>query len=98
MRWLDDNPDVVKYGYETVVIEYVSNMKSNRRRKYYPDFLVEYAAHKELIEIKPSKRLVQANVKKKLAAAKGWCDAAGITLKVLTEHELKQILKLYVTS
>ena len=91
MQWLDTNVDVVTWSYEDVIIEYVSNLKSGKRRKYLPDFLVEYVDHKELIEIKPAKRVVQAQVQKKLFAAKGWCDAKGIQLKVVTEVELKAL-------
>lgn len=91
MLWLDNNDEVLSYSYEAITIEYVSNLRSARRRKYLPDFLVEYSTHKELIEIKPAKRVEQAKVQKKLLAAKGWCEAKGIQLKVLTEHELKAL-------
>ena len=89
--WLDANPDVITYSYEKVIIEYVSNLKSGRRRKYFPDFLVEYVDRKEMIEIKPSKRVQQVKVQKKIQAAKGWCDAQGIVFTVITEHELKPL-------
>lgn len=91
MEWLDANAEVVSYSYEKTIIEYVSNLKTGRRRKYFPDFLVEYADHSELIEIKPASRVGQAKVQKKIAAAKGWCDARGIEFKVLTEKELKPL-------
>ena len=91
MEWLDGNPDVVSYSYEKVVIDYTSNKRTGKQRKYYPDFLVEYSDRKELVEIKPSKRLVQARVKKKLEAATAWCLAHGVLLKVMTEHGLKEL-------
>lgn len=91
MQWLDANPDVLGYSYEGLVIEYVSNKKTHKLRKYYPDFLVEYATRKELIEIKPAKRLVQARVKKKVEAAQVWCLAHGVMFRVITEVELKAL-------
>ncbi len=91
MKWLDENQAVVAWSYETIIIEYVSNKKTLKRRKYIPDFLVEYIDHSELIEIKPASRVDQARVQKKLAAARGWCEARNIVLQVLTEHELKAL-------
>lgn len=89
MIWLDANVDVITYSYEKIVIEYVSNKRTGKLRKYYPDFFVEYENRRELIEIKPAKRLTQARVQKKLKAAEAWCVAHGVTLRVLTEQELK---------
>src|ERR1700688_72277 len=89
MQWLDACPTVKDWSYESVIIPYVSNSKTGKIRKYWPDFLVEYIDnHQELVEIKPSKRLVQAKVKKKLAAAGDHCRAHSLTLVVLTEREL----------
>lgn len=89
MIWLDENSDVLTYSYEKTIIEYTSNIRTGKRRKYYPDFLVQYADRVEMVEIKPSKRVMQAKVQKKLAAAVGWCEANGYTFRVLTEKELK---------
>lgn len=92
MKWLDDNVDVVSYDYEKLVIEYVSNLKSKRVRRYFPDFHVRYAdGHIEVIEIKPKKRLVQAVVKKKAEAATRWCLSNGAVYIILTEVELKSM-------
>lgn len=92
MTWLDTEPTVATFGYETVIVPYISNVKSSRIRKYWPDFLVTYVDGRvELIEIKPSKRMMQSNVQKKLAAAEVWCQENGATLRVLTEHELKSM-------
>lgn len=89
MMYLDSNPDVISWSYEKVCIEYVSNKKTGKIRRYYPDFLVIYKNNTELIEIKPSKKLKQATVIKKVEAAKNWCSSRNITYKVLTEIELK---------
>lgn len=89
---LDASPDVKSFMYEGVSIEYVSNVRSGKVRRYIPDFLVEYVdGSKRLVEIKPSKRLVQATIQKKLRAARAWCETHGVTLEVITEFELRAL-------
>lgn len=91
MSYLDSNPDVVSWSYEKICIEYLSNKKTGKIRKYYPDFLVIYKDKTELIEIKPSRKLKQRTVLKKIEAAKEWCSVRNIAYKILTEIELKSI-------
>jgi hypothetical protein len=90
MKYLDDNEDVFCWSYESVAIPYVSNTRTGKMRKYYPDFQVEWVdGRSELVEIKPSKRVLQAAVQKKLKAAGVWCLEHSVTLVVMTEVELK---------
>ena len=92
MIYLDENPDVVMWSYEKLIIEYVSNKKTKKIRKYYPDFQVEYKdGTKVVIEVKPSRKLKQSIVIKKIRAAKEWCTTHEMTYKVLTEIELKDM-------
>lgn len=92
MVHLDENPDVVSWSYEKLIIEYISNQKTKKVRKYYPDFQVEYKdGAKVVIEIKPSRKLNQPTVIKKVRAAKEWCTTHGVIYKVLTEIELKDM-------
>lgn len=92
LKHLDADPTVVSYMYEGVCIPYVSNVRTGKVRKYYPDVLVEYAdGSKKLVEIKPKKRVSQAAVQKKLKAAQAWCEAHGVTLEVITEDTLRQL-------
>lgn len=92
MKYLDDNEDVFTWSYESVAIPYVSNLKTGKLRKYFPDFLVEFKnGSKQLVEIKPKKRVLQVKVQKKLKAAETWCREHGIALVVLTEHELRDM-------
>lgn len=92
MKYLDDNADVSVWSYEKVVIEYISNARTKKLRKYYPDFLVIYRdGRTELIEIKPKRKLDQLIIKKKTSAATVWCEANGIIYKILTEIELKEL-------
>jgi hypothetical protein len=92
MVHLDENPDVVSWSYEKLIIEYISNKKTKKVRKYYPDFQVEYKdGTKVVIEIKPSRKLNHPMVIKKVRAAKEWCTTHEVTYKVLTEIELKDM-------
>lgn len=90
MQHLDGDPTVATYQYEGLCIQYLSNRKTGKHRKYYPDFLIEHVdGRKRLVEIKPKKRVDQARVQKKLKAAEAWCLEHGVTLEVITEVELK---------
>ena len=92
MEYLDSNPEVLKWSYEKVIIEYVSNQKTKKIRKYYPDFEVEYVdGKKTIIEIKPTKKLQQSTIIKKIKAAQEWCEARQIVYKIITEIELKDM-------
>src|SRR5579872_3830732 len=92
MTYLDAELSVTTWGYESVVIPYVSNVRTGRLRNYHPDFVVTYVdGRRELVEIKPSKRVKQAAVQKKLKAAGSWCAINGVELKVVTEVELKAL-------
>lgn len=90
ITWLDANPDVLSFSYEQIIIEYLSNKRTGKVRKYFPDFFVEYVdGHKELIEIKPKKRLEQVKVRKKIEAAMKWSEAHHVGFRIITETELK---------
>lgn len=92
MEYLDANEEVINWSYEKLIIEYVSNKKTNKIRKYYPDFQIEYADGKKfVVEIKQSRKLKQMNVIKKIKAAIKWCTDHDMTYKILTEIELKDI-------
>lgn len=90
MKHLDSDPTVVTWSYEQVVIEYVSNIRTKKTRRYYPDFLVTFSDGRvELLEVKPRRKLMQQTVKKKAAAAVEWCREKNVTYRMLTEIELK---------
>lgn len=88
--WLDAQNDVVSYRYEPYSIPYVSNKRSGRERKYWPDFEVTMSdGSRVLVEIKPKRKVSQTiNVKKFMAATLA-CVTLGITFKVITEVDLK---------
>jgi len=87
---LDGRSDVTSYVSEGLKIPYVSNVRTGRFRNYIPDLLVTYAdGRRELIEIKPKKRLTQPKNVKKFAAAREWCLRNGCLFVLLTEIDLK---------
>ena len=92
MVHLDSDPAVVSWTYEQTVIEYISNIRTKKIRKYYPDFCITYSdGHVEVVEVKPKRKLEQAVVKKKAEAARLWCASRGMTYRILTEIELKDM-------
>ncbi len=92
MVYLDSNPEVKSWTYEATVIEYISNLRTKKVRRYYPDFYVKYQdGREEIIEIKPKRKLEQAVIKKKSEAAKQWCCDHRMTYRIITEIELKDI-------
>lgn len=92
MKYLDSNPDIETWTYEKTVIEYISNIRTNKIRKYYPDFYVKYRDGREvIIEVKPKRKLEQAIVMKKMTAAQSWCQSRGMSYQILTEVELKDL-------
>lgn len=91
LEFLDNNPDVVHWEYEPFAIEYVSNQRTGKLRKYYPDVLVEYSGSKVLVEIKPSKRMIKPTVQKKANAAITWCSERSMEFVFVTEVELKEL-------
>ena len=57
MRWLDLNPNVIKWNSEGVKVDYFSKM-DNKARRYFIDFYVKYKDGAEfLYEIKPHKQI-----------------------------------------
>ena len=92
MQHLDADRTVAAYEYEMLVIPYVSNARSGKVRRYFPDFLVTHRdGSRRLIEIKPKKRLTNRITQKKLAAAQAWCDGNGTRLEIVTEDTLKSL-------
>jgi TnsA endonuclease N terminal len=90
MLHLDSDPEVETWTYEQTVIAYVSNIRTKKVRRYYPDFFVKYRdGRTEVVEVKPKRKLAQATVLKKAAAAQQWCLENGSSYRMITEVELK---------
>jgi hypothetical protein len=92
MEWLEENEDVIAYEYESMVIPYISNIRTSRVRKYFPDFYVIYADGRSfIVEIKPTRFLSRQTIKKKIAAGHDYALDHGHEYVVLTETDLKQL-------
>jgi hypothetical protein len=70
MVHLDDNPNVLHWSSEEIVIPYVSPV-DNRWHRYFPDFLVK-VKNKDgdiqtiILEVKPEKQSVPPKIKKRI--------------------------------
>lgn len=69
-KWLDDNPHVIEWGSEELVIEYISPI-DNRRHRYFPDLIVKVKKFDGnivtyVIEIKPYAQTIEPKPKKRV--------------------------------
>lgn len=68
--YLDQDPNVVSYEYESLKIRYAV---AGRYRDYYPDFLIFYKDGKKVIvEVKRADKLTDRKVIAKAIATKKW--------------------------
>jgi len=70
MVYLDNNPSILKWQSEEIIIPYVSPV-DNRVHRYFPDFYIKYKNSdgkiiEELIEVKPFNQCSPPNPKRKL--------------------------------
>ena len=70
MTYLDNNPSILQWQSEEIIIPYVSPV-DNRVHRYFPDFYIKYKNAtgmivEELIEVKPFSQCSPPNPKKKL--------------------------------
>ena len=70
MVYLDNNPSILKWSSEEIIIPYVSPL-DNRVHRYFPDFYMKYRTRdkvivEELIEVKPFSQTSPPNPKRKL--------------------------------
>ena len=59
MKYCDDNPNILKWSSEEVIIPY--RMDDGSLHRYFPDFMIEYRdkdgnMQREIIEVKPKKQ------------------------------------------
>ena len=68
--YLDQNPDVLSYEYESINIRYAI---AGRYRTYTPDFIVVYKSGKKVIvEVKRADKLTDRKVIAKATATRKW--------------------------
>jgi hypothetical protein len=103
--FLDNNEKVLSYYYEGLIIPYISNIKTGKKRNYFPDFLVKLSDGTELlIEVKRGDKVASPIVIKKSQAARAWCDyqervnSRKITFVLWTNQIIEQIKKINLTN
>jgi hypothetical protein len=104
MRLFDNNPAVIAWASESVVIPYIDPL-TGHKKNYIPDFLVVYQDrkgqnHAEIVEVKPSKeaslteaksirdKALVARNQAKWRAATAFCKGAGMSFRVVTENQI----------
>ena len=100
-KWADDNPDVLKWSSEEVIIPYLYEV-DNRYHRYFMDLKLVYKEGTMLVEIKPDKetRIPTGNKKtkrylnesftyvkniNKWNAAQEYCKERGWVFRIWTE-------------
>ena len=89
MQFLDANPIVTSWEYESFRISYIHN---NHKRWYVPDFLVTFQdGHRELWEVKPKEFIETEKNKLKTEVARMWCQENQVDkYELLTGDVLRQ--------
>lgn len=66
LKWCDENPDVISFSSEEIVIPYLSPM-DNQYHRYFVDFWVKFKNGQQiLIEIKPDTQTKPPKIPKKI--------------------------------
>jgi len=90
LQWCDNNPNIKKVISEGIKIPYYYK---NKLRNYYPDFVILYKDKKLLIEIKPKNMIMNEQNQAKFNAAKKFAKEKNLDFLILTENELKNLIK-----
>ncbi len=69
MRWLDENPSIIYWASEELIIKYLSPI-DNKVHRYFPDFIVKVRRKDGLVmtyvlEVKPESQTKQPQQKRK---------------------------------
>ena len=70
MSWLDQNPAILSWASEELIIPYISPI-DNRKHRYFPDFIVKMRTRDGtlktmILEVKPKKQTIQPEVRKRI--------------------------------
>jgi hypothetical protein len=70
MSWLDQNPAILSWASEELIIPYVSPV-DNRKHRYFPDFIVKMRTKDGtlktmILEVKPKKQTIQPEIRKRI--------------------------------
>ena len=93
--YLDYEPSVISYEYESIAIPYISNLRTGKVRRYFPDFFIHYSDGKKvMVEVKPNNKLTNRLVMKKTEAGKQWCQQNQIIYELWTNQLIEKIKKI----
>jgi hypothetical protein len=98
---LEEDKTVVSVEYETLQIPYISNKRSQKRKIYIPDFLVQYTdGTKKVIEIKRTDRVNSKLVQTKKQAAEAYLNSLNppIAYELWSKIELTNYRKIIEAS
>jgi hypothetical protein len=70
MSWLDQNPSIISWASEELIVPYISPI-DNRRHRYFPDFIVKMRTRDGtlktmMLEVKPKKQTIQPEIRKRI--------------------------------
>jgi len=69
MRFFDDNPDILAWGSEELIIPYISPV-DGRQHRYFPDMIIKTQKGGKIrttvVEIKPEKQTVEPQKKSRI--------------------------------
>jgi len=69
MRFFDENPDILAWGSEELVIPYISPV-DGRQHRYFPDMIIKVMKdgipRTYVVEIKPENQTVEPKVRKRV--------------------------------
>ena len=70
MSWLDQNPAILSWASEELIIPYISPI-DNRKHRYFPDFIVKMRTRDGtlktmILEVKPKKQTIQPEFRKRI--------------------------------
>ncbi len=83
---LEIDPDVLSYQEQPFTISY-SNL--DKRRKYTPDFLVSRKGFKQIIEVKPERKISEPQNIRRLTQAASFCQANNLEFVVVSEKTIR---------
>jgi hypothetical protein len=87
----DNDPNVLSYEYESLEILYVSNSKTKKVRRYYPDFIVTYLdGNKSIIEVKRDDRINAPKTIKKAEACQKWAKEQKMDYQIWGLKKIKE--------
>lgn len=70
MSWLDQNPSIISWASEELIVPYISPV-DNRRHRYFPDFIVKIKTRDGtvktmMLEVKPKKQTLRPEPRKRV--------------------------------